>query len=105
MTGFQRAIAAIGGLCAAAALITATLNPGGAGVMLAAGSLVLAGVGMRHHLGLMPQARIDLLASLGGMALLLSILDGDMPAASWPLLIACWLSACRSPPYCCHHHR
>jgi len=91
MTGFQRAIAAIGGLCAAAALITAILNPGGAGVMLAAGSLVLAGVGMRHHLGLMPQARIDLLASLGGMALLLSILDGDMPAASWPLLIACWL--------------
>jgi NitT/TauT family transport system permease protein len=99
MTGFQRAIATLGGLAAAAALIIAILDPGGADMMLATGGLVLAAVGMRHHFGLnsglnfglMPQARIDLLASLGGMALLLSILDGDMPAASWALLVACWL--------------
>lgn len=99
MTGFQRAIATLGGLAAAAALIIAILDPGGADMMLATGGLVLTAVGMRHHFGLnsglnfglMPQARIDLLASLGGMALLLSILDGDMPAASWALLVACWL--------------
>jgi NitT/TauT family transport system permease protein len=99
MTGFQRAIATLGGLAAAAALIIAILDPGGADMILATGGLVLAAVGMRHHFGLnsglnfglMPQARIDLLASLGGMALLLSILDGDMPAASWALLVACWL--------------
>jgi NitT/TauT family transport system permease protein len=99
MTGFQRAIATLGGLAAAAALIIAIFDPGGADMMLATGGLVLAAVGMRHHFGLnsglnfglMPQARIDLLASLGGMALLLSILDGDMPAASWALLVACWL--------------
>ena len=91
MTGFQRAIATLGGLCAAVAFLIAIIGTDGAGITLIAAGIVLAGVGLRHHLELWPQARIDLLASLGGMALLLSILDGDMPAASWPLLIACWL--------------
>ena len=91
MTGFQRSIATLGGLAAAVALLTAIFGTGAAGIALPAAGLLLVGVGIRHHLDLWPQARVDLVASLGGMALLMSHLDGDMPAASWPLLIACWL--------------
>jgi NitT/TauT family transport system permease protein len=91
MTGFQRTIANLGGLAAAMALITAFADLGEAGMMMPAFSLGLIAIGMRHHFGLLPQARFDLVASLAGMAMILSILDGDMPTASWPLLIACWL--------------
>ncbi|MEL0196422.1 MAG: ABC transporter permease [Rhodobiaceae bacterium] len=91
MTRFQRAIATLGGLASAAAFLTAIIGTGEAGMALLTASLLLVGVGIRHHLNLWPQARVDLVASLGGMALLLSRLDGDMAAASWPLLIACWL--------------
>jgi NitT/TauT family transport system permease protein len=91
MTGFQRTIANLGGLAAAMALITAFADLGEAGMMMPAFSLGLIAIGMRHHFGLLPQARFDLVASLAGMAMILSILDGNMPTASWPLLIACWL--------------
>jgi len=91
MTMFQRVISTLGGLAALAALFLGVGDAGDTGVLLIAASLALAVVGLRHYAGVLPQARIDLLASIGGMALLLSILDGDMPAASWPFLIACWL--------------
>jgi len=89
MTGFQHSIATIGGL---AALVAAYLAVGDAGIGMLVASLALAAVGLRHHFGIAPQARFDLAASLAGMVLLLAILDGDMPAATWPFLISCWLS-------------
>ena len=92
MTGFQRSIATIGGLAALVAAFLALGDAGQGGAVLIAASLALAAVGLRHHFGFAPQARLDLAASLAGMALLLAILDGDMPKASWPFLIACWLS-------------
>ncbi|MEX0502942.1 ABC transporter permease [Alphaproteobacteria bacterium LSUCC0719] len=91
MTGFQRAIATLGSLAAAMALITALAMFGQTGMALAAFSACLVILGLRHRFGLLPQARFDLIASLVGMVMILSILDGDMPTASWPLLIACWL--------------
>ena len=111
MTGFQRTIASLGGAAGLAAAVLAITDLGAAGPVMALAGLVLAAVGLRHHAkrdyakhdyakrhsagrdhaGALPQARLDLAASLGGMLLILSILDGDMPAASWPLLIACWL--------------
>jgi len=91
MTGFQRSIATLGGVSALAALVLAIGDIGGAGLALILAAVVLAMVGFRHHFGLLPQARLDLAASIGGMLLLLALLDGEMPAASWPLLIACWL--------------
>ncbi|MEC7210687.1 MAG: ABC transporter permease [Pseudomonadota bacterium] len=92
MTGFQRAIATIGGIAALLASFLAIGDVGAGGISLVVAGLALAAVGLRHHVGVMPQARLDLVASLAGMLLLLSMLDGDMPAASWPFLIACWLS-------------
>ena len=92
MTGFQRSIATIGGLAALMAAFLALGDAGQGGAVLIAASLALAVVGLRHHFGFAPQARFDLAASLAGMVLLLAILDGDMPKASWPFLIACWLS-------------
>ncbi|MEC7237265.1 MAG: ABC transporter permease [Pseudomonadota bacterium] len=92
MTGFQRAIATIGGIAALLASFLAIGDVGAVGISLVVAGLALAAVGLRHHVGVMPQARLDLVASLAGMLLLLSMLDGDMPAASWPFLIACWLS-------------
>ena len=92
MTGFQRAIATIGGIAALLALYFAVGDAGAGGIGLVVASLVLAAVGLRHHFGIMPQARLDLAASLAGMVLLLSMLNGDMPAASWLFLVACWLS-------------
>ena len=92
MTGFQRAIATIGGIAALLASFLAIGDVGAGGIGLVVAGLALAAVGLRHHVGVMPQARLDLAASLAGMLLLLSMLDGDMPAASWPFLIACWLS-------------
>ena len=92
MTGFQRSIATIGGLAALVAAFLALGDAGQGGAVLIAASLALAAVGLRHHFGFVPQARFDLAASLAGMVLLLAILDGDMPKASWPFLIACWLS-------------
>ena len=92
MTGFQRAIATIGGIAALLASFLAIGDVGAGGISLVVAGLALAAVGLRHHVGVMPQARLDLAASLAGMLLLLSMLDGDMPAASWPFLIACWLS-------------
>ena len=91
MTMFQRSIATLGGLSAVVAVLLALGNVGEAGPGLVAAAIALAAVGLRHHLGVFPQARIDLAASLGGMVLLLSVLDSDMPTASWPFLIACWL--------------
>ena len=106
MTGFQRTIANLGGAAGLAAAVLAITDLGAAGLVMALAGLVLAAVGLRHHAkrdyakrhsagrdhaGALPQARLDLAASLGGMLLILSMLDGDMPAASWPLLIACWL--------------
>ena len=91
MTMFQRSIATLGGLSAVVAVFLAIGNVGEAGPGLVAAAIALAAVGLRHHLGVFPQARIDLAASLGGMVLLLSVLDRDMPTASWPFLIACWL--------------
>ena len=96
MTGFQRTIASLGGAAGLAAAFLAITDLGEAGPVMALAGLVLAAVGLRHHAkrdygGALPQARLDLAASLGGMLLILSMLDGDMPAASWPLLIACWL--------------
>ena len=96
MTGFQRTIANLGGAAGLAAAVLAITDLGEAGLVMALAGLVLAAVGLRHHAkrdyaGALPQARLDLAASLGGMLLILSMLDGDMPAASWPLLIACWL--------------
>ena len=91
MTGFQRTIATLGGLAGILALALGIGGAGGAGPLMIAGSLVLAAVGLRHHLGLMPQARIDLVASIAGMLLLLSVLDGEMASASWPFLVGCWL--------------
>jgi len=91
MTGFQRIIASLAGAAGLAAMVLAISDLGMAGMGLILGGIVLAGVGLRHHTGAMPHARLDLVASLGGMLLLLSMLDGDMPAASWPFLIACWL--------------
>ena len=91
MTRFQRTIASLGGAAGLAAMVLAITDLGTSGIGLILGGILLAGVGLRHRTGVMPQARLDLAASLGGMVLLLSMLDGDMPAASWPLLIACWL--------------
>jgi len=91
MTGFQRAIATLGSLAAAMALITSLTVFDKTGKMLAAFSVCLIALGLRHRFGMLPQARFDLIASLAGMVMILSILDGDMPTASWPLLIACWL--------------
>ena len=69
----------------------AVADAGEAGVLMIAGSILLAAAGLRHHLGLMPEARIDLAASIAGMILLLKVLDGEMPSASWPFLVGCWL--------------
>ena len=101
MTGFQRIIASLGGAAGLAAMVLAISDPGEAGMALVIGGVVLAATGLRHHArrhhpgrhyaGVLPQARFDLAASIGGMLLILSMLDGAMPAASWPLLIACWL--------------
>ena len=91
MTGFQRSIASLGGAAGLAAIVLAIGDLGEAGLGMVLGGIILAVIGLRHHAGIMPQARLDLAASIGGMLLLLSMLDGDMPAASWPLLIACWL--------------
>jgi len=91
MTGFQRSISSLGGASALVALVLAIANMGEAGWLLILGCAGLACVGLRHHFGVLPQARVDLVASLAGMALLLSILDSDMASASWPFLIACWL--------------
>ena len=91
MTGFQRTIATLGGLAGILSLALGIGGAGGAGPLMIAGSLVLAAVGLRHHLGLMPQARIDLVASIAGMLLLLSVLDGEMASASWSFLVGCWL--------------
>ena len=74
MTGFQRTIASLGGLAAATAFMIAMIGPDGTHIMLMVAGLALAGVGLRHHLELWPQARIDLVASLGGMVLLLSLI-------------------------------
>ena len=90
MTGLQRTLTILGGLAAAVAFVGAIIDPDG-GMALAAASLLLVGVAARHYRDLVPQARIDLAASLGGMALILTGLDGEMPAASWPFLISCWL--------------
>ena len=91
MTMFQRSIATLGGLSAAVAVLLAIGNGGETGPGLVVAAIALVAVGLRHHLGFFPQARIDLAASIGGMLLLLSVLDRDMPTASWPFLIACWL--------------
>ena len=91
MTGFQRSLGTLGGIAALMALFLAIGDMAEAGLQMIAGSLLLVGVGLRHHLGLLPQARIDLGASLVGMLLLLSMLDADMVSASWPFLVACWL--------------
>ncbi|MGC6452311.1 MAG: ABC transporter permease [Candidatus Puniceispirillaceae bacterium] len=91
MTGFQRTLATLGGAAGLAATVLAITDLGEAGLAMVLAGLVLAAVGLRHRAGVVPLARLDLAASLGGMLLLLSMLDGDMPAASWPLLIACWL--------------
>ena len=91
MTGFQRTIASLGGAAGLAAVVLAIGDLGEAGLGMVLGGMILAVIGLRHHAGIMPQARLDLAASIGGMLLILSMLDGDMPAASWPLLIACWL--------------
>ena len=91
MTGFQRSISTLGGVSALFALGLAIGNMEAAGLPMIAGSLLLVGVGLRHHLGLLPRARIDLGASLVGMLLLLSMLDADMVSASWPFLVSCWL--------------
>ena len=91
MTGFQRTIASLGGLSGVLALVLAVADAGEAGVLMMAGSILLAAAGLRHHLGLMPEARIDLAASIAGMILLLTVLDGEMPSASWPFLVGCWL--------------
>mgnify|MGYP006253793979 FL=1 len=60
MTGFQRTIATLGGLSGVLALVLAVADAGEAGVLMIAGSILLAAAGLRHHLGLMPEARIDL---------------------------------------------
>ena len=91
MTGFQKTIATIGGMAALVALFLSIGQADDAGWPIVVGSLALAGIGLRHYLGIVPQARLDLLASLGGMMVLLGMLRGGMPAASWPFLIACWL--------------
>jgi len=91
MTGFQRTIASLAGVAGLAAMMLAISDPGTAGIGLVLGGIVLGGVGLRHHAGILPQARLDLVASIGGMILILSMLDGNMPSASWPLLISCWL--------------
>ena len=92
MTGFQRTIASLSGVAALAASFLAIGDFSEAGIGLLVAGLVLAAAGLRHHLGVLPLARIDLAASVGGMLLLLGMLDGDMPSASWPLLVSCWLS-------------
>ena len=91
MTGFQRSLGTLGGIAALMALFLSVGDIAEAGLQMIAGSLLLVGVGLRHHLGLLPQARIDLGASLVGMLLLLLMLDADMASASWPFLVACWL--------------
>ena len=56
MTGFQRTIATLGGLSGALALVLAVADVGEAGVVMIVGSILLAAAGLRHYLGLMPEA-------------------------------------------------
>ena len=91
MTGFQRTIATLGGIAALVALFLAIGDVTAAGLPMIVASLLLAGVGLRHHLNIFPKARVDLAASLAGMLISLSSLEADMASASWPFLIACWL--------------
>ena len=74
MTGFQRTISTMGGLSGILALVLGVVDAGDAGVLMIAGSILLAAAGLRHYLGLMPEARIDLAASIAGMILLLTLL-------------------------------